>query len=853
MFSIYSESTCPILIVCIYLPPNISHNSLDLLCDLFEHTTTLPFQHKIIGGDFNLPQINWNDHPSDSRFSRLLSTLSTNNWFQCVNCPTRLNHTLDLLFTNGCYLSDCSALNSSFGSDHKLISVKLNLFKSPSYSPYLLSESSIINWIEFAAAIRKSDWNTFFLTDDVSTASSLFYCCFQHCIHVSSYLLHKRNRVSSPSDIPLHHAIRLDKLQANFLETNDFYFYFQYSQVLHEIVSSHTSHLIDIEKKAFLSNNKSQKLSKIWKFRTNYNNYVYELQNSQGQLIVDPNVTCEIFADFFSKSFTNNSGSTLNNNNLLPPTSINNLITVNFTLASVSSQIRKLKLSFHPGPDGISSAMIKLGGPDIPLLLMNLFNLSMIKSYFPDEWKISIVIPRFKKGPRTRVENYRPIHHTPIISRLMERIIKDKLFDHLTQNNLLYANQHGFLRFRSCNTCHLDFFNLLTNCFDSRKAIVVIYLDINKAFDKVPHDLLVEKIKSFGIGNPLLNWFAHYFPHRSFKVNINGHFSKPYPLTSGVVQGSVLGPLLFLLYINDMFPPQFSGKPFLFADDIKLVYTFNPPFNNECSDQIQSDLNLLDSWCNLWCMKFTTSKCNVLTHGCYIPPNCLSLHGSYIPFNSQVRDLGLSYSTLLNFSDHINSLVAKARYLSNLLFRKIHTRNARVLLFKTTVRPLLEYSSLIFSNLNKCDRLAIERVQRSFTKLLYGSSNSISYRDRCTSLHLDPLWLRRLKINLAFVFRLSHCSAYSTDTSLSFRPCSQYALRNTKCTFYIPFSRSTYRSKFFLIKYLVIWNSLPSNVRESSNLSIFKHNLCQFANVENLASMHNVTPDFAFEQGLLDI
>ena len=183
----------------------------------------------------------------------------------------------------------------------------------------------------------------------------------------------------------------------------------------------------------------------------------------------------------------------------------------------------------------------------------------------------------------------------------------------------------------------------------------------------------------------------------------------------------------------------------------------------------------------------------------------------------------------------------------------MHTQKARIVLFKSTIRPLLEYCSLVFSSMSTLDRRTIENVQRSFTKSIFGCSSALTYRQRCVKTNLEPLWLRRLKLNLTFLFRLTHLSAYSNNPSIHFRPEPPYAIRNSNHTFSVPRTRSSLRTNFFLIKYLKIWNSLPSEIRSSENLSDFKHRLNTHLTIERLSDSYNCPLDLAFESGILGV
>ncbi|WP_432422650.1 RNA-directed DNA polymerase [Streptococcus dysgalactiae] len=478
------------------------------------------------------------------------------------------------------------------------------------------------------------------------------------------------------------------------------------------------------------------------------------------------------------------------------------------------------------------------------IILLNLFNLSMKYSIYPSQWKLSVIMPLHKKGPLHDPSCYRPINHTPIVSRLMERIVKGQIVTYLLSRNLINDGQHGFLKTRSCVTCQLDFLNLITTVADSGKAFITIFLDMTKAFDRVPHSLLIAKIRMFGIVDPLLSWLASYLAMRFQKVNVNGHLSQPLPVTSGVIQGSVLGPLLFLLYIDDVFPVIRYGTPFLFADDIKIVYPFEPSSLNNTLSNIAHDLASLDTWCNSWSMSFSAAKSSILTYKCIIPSGSLILNGSALNCNPLVRDLGLHYSCTFNFSEQATFQIAKAKRTIGLIHRTFRIRESKLLVYSSHARPLLEFCPVIFSHMLKSDRIALEKVQRSFTKHLVGFSSPLNYKERCELLHLEPLWLRRLKLNLCFLFNLLHGRSHSL-TKLNVCPSTSYPLRHRGLTLPVPRSRLAFRHKFFTIVYSSLWNKLPIAVRSCSSLFQFKAALHKLLDVEYVVHATNSHIDIA--------
>ncbi len=282
-----------------------------------------------------------------------------------------------------------------------------------------------------------------------------------------------------------------------------------------------------------------------------------------------------------------------------------------------------------------------------------IFEKSMTERKLPEIWKKANVSAIFKKGPRQKPENYRPISLTSVPGKLMERLIRDKIVSHMTENNIFSPVQHGFVKGKSCTTQLLEFLEEISEAIDNGDDVDIIYLDFCKAFDKVPHQRLLLKLEHYGIIGEIKDWVQDFLADRVQRVVINGAKSDWRKVTSGIPQGSVLGPILFLIYINDL-PDEMTNCIKLFADDSKLFSSVN---NRGQADELQQDLNTAETWARKWQMEFNTKECKHLNIGKKDINQTYKMHTTsgvteVIKVNSE-NDLGVIIDTNLNFSEHI--------------------------------------------------------------------------------------------------------------------------------------------------------------------------------------------------------
>ena len=325
----------------------------------------------------------------------------------------------------------------------------------------------------------------------------------------------------------------------------------------------------------------------------------------------------------------------------------------------------------------------------------------------------------------------------------MEKILRDSMVKHLLTNDLFSRHQHGFMYAKSCVTNLLEVLDIVTEALSDGDAAILILLDFAKAFDRVTHAFLLHKLAGYGFSADLINWITNFLSNRKQRVVMGDVYSDWVDVLSGVPQGSVIGPLLFLIYINDL-PDVVNNFCKLFADDSQLVARIR---NIQDFNSVQSDLDSLAIWSNLWCMDFNINKCSTLKFGSnktYLQNNftMADKYGNRLSIiDSRVeRNLGVMFDDKLKWSNHIQHIALKANTTLGILRKTFKKWNASlfVKLYTSTVRPILEYCAPIWNSISKQDIQQLEKVQRRATKLV-PQIRSLNYKSRLANLGLTTL------------------------------------------------------------------------------------------------------------------
>ena len=331
------------------------------------------------------------------------------------------------------------------------------------------------------------------------------------------------------------------------------------------------------------------------------------LLSDTGRLIDSPQEMSEEFNRYFSSVFTaENVKNMPAAEQMFVGRDEEALLNVVISEGTILEKLKKLREDKAPGDDGIMSRVMHQLQDQLVEPLKLMFEQSMQDGEVPNDWRSANVTPIFKKGSRCQVGNYRPVSLTSQISKLLESIIRDAIVKHLERNELIKSSQHGFRSGRSCLSNLLYFMDNVTKCVERGESVDVIFLDFAKAFDKVPHQRLLQKLQSHGIRGRVWSWVSEWLKNRKQRVCLNGQTSSWLSVMSGVPQGSVLGPILFLVFINDL-DSGIINWILKFADDTKL---FGPVPDSSARDLLQKELDKLVKWSEDWQMMFSEEKCN---------------------------------------------------------------------------------------------------------------------------------------------------------------------------------------------------------------------------------------------------
>ena len=548
---------------------------------------------------------------------------------------------------------------------------------------------------------------------------------------------------------------------------------------------------------------------------------------SDDNLVTDAAGKADVLNRQFSSVFTQEQINTMPDKGASP---YPNLPKITITRNGVEALLQKVKPKKASGPDLIPARFLHEMAEPLSAVLSFIFQQSLDSGTVPDDWRTANVVPIFKKGDRGLASNYRPVSLTALACKTMEHIVVSSILDHLDAHNILSDLQHGFRAKRSCETQLTITTQDLASALNRHRQVDMAVLDFSKAFDKVPHQRLLHKLRYYGVTDSALAWIGSFLSGRSQQVVVDGAMSSQCPVLSGVPQGTVLGPLLFLLFINDI-ADDINSTIRLFADDCLLYREILTP---EDSIMMQRDLDTLHQWSERWQMAFNTDKCFIMRVTLArknITQHQYTMNGSVLTMTNDITYLGVVLNNKLQWDSQVNKMCAKSQRLLGFLRRNMYGCPAAVKerTYMTLVRPLVEYCSPVWSphlkkHINKVER--VQRVAARFvTRRPYRRSAPDSVTALVTSLGWDTLETRRHKASLTSLYKMvdGHVAIPETYHPAP-KPHRQTRLSNTRQFFHRQADVNAYKYAF-IQRTIPLWNQLSDSIVTSPSVNCFKQRL----------------------------
>ena len=792
-------------------------------------------------GDLNLDGIDWElGYSTNSLYTNFLDTFNDLGLCQLITSPTHyMGNILDVLLTDHPSLVNNVVVhdrNEFIKSDHMFISFEVKLkvkrLRKQRRSIYNFSKA---NWDALNDDLLRVDWDSGLLhCTDIFNAWSIFKTILTALCDKHIPKIKVKSKGHPPwFDSEIHNLCRKkERYRKAFKESSNPSSEAKYKncrkEIKKKIKEKMRANFEDDTNPACLS-------KKFWSYVKSSSNTsrIPDIISSKGIFRSDPADKANLFNDYFCEQFSRPSSYNIdidyNENDPFKDFRIN--------FRTVRSILKSLNSNKSCGPDGISGKILKKCAFSLAYPLSLLFNLSYNLGEMPLEWKLANVVPVHKKGDKSLVENYRPISLTCLIMKVFEKCVRDELISVCLDR--IHSSQHGFLPGKSCTTQLIPFVDNLALSLNNCNRTDVVYFDFAKAFDSVNHDIILHKLKfSFNVDGAMLKFLKAYLQGRKQRVVVDQTMSTDANVVSGVPQGSILGPLLFVLFINDMHSVISPGTNIaLYADDTKI---WRQIFSDTDSDILNDDIAALQLWASSNLMRFHPKKCKVVSI-CH-KDKLLSVLPFYnfpyfigdnvLDYCEFENDLGVHIHEKLNWNTQYNDLLSKATQRFNLLRRTCHfvnNKRHKRALYLTMVRSIFEHGNTIWAPTSETIINRFESIQKRAIKWILGEQfynyTKEYYTQQLMDLDILPLAQKFVYNDMVMFYKIMNnlipvsLPPYIISRSNT-RSCTSGRTLGIDSDLVNQPIKNVFGRSFFP-RCISTWNHLPMATKTSDNINVF--------------------------------
>lgn len=816
-----------ILICVLYRPEGSIINFRENIDDLLLNVT-VQYNHVLLLGDINI------DHLAAT--NPIVDTFAAYDFIQLITQPTRITQTsqktIDVIYCN-CpqFLTSSGVLNTDLISDHSLIFCNLNVYCDKSKPKFITyRDYKNFNLDQFLNDLNGIRWNDIFLINNINNKIKFLSDNIVDLFDKHAPLRTSRiSKAYSPwlTSVVKHLMKLRDKALQKFKRTRSIVDWEYYKSLRNLTLSS-----IRREKKSFINNliaNNEHRT--LWKTFRKFN----IVQNKNKSIPCTLTSPTEINKNFLSVYTP--PGAQPESCEYYKTHMLNEELNFGFTLTTIDDVhaiIDSLKSNAF-GYDAINAKMLKLCSSVICPHITHIVNCCLEAGYFPDIWKIAIVTPLAKITDPKRYEDLRPISILPTLSKILEKVVYKQVYSYIDTSKIIPPIQSGFRAGYSTTTAMLNLIDNVIRDRDLGLYTVLVSLDYSKAFDKIDHDLLCAKLDHIGFDNISLNFFQSYLRNRYQMVSCNNEFSDLGLITSGVPQGSILGPLMFIIYIFDINSIIQHSNIQNYADDTQLYQSFQPCDIAILNQKINVDLQSIYDYSLQHNLKLNSDKCNFIVFGGNKFKETIkndikiTIKQTQLKQCDHIKILGFTLDENIRFRNHVSSIIKKCYVPLKLIYQNINILNFKVRkkLCETLVMSIVKYGLIVYySCLDVYNKNRVQRIQNYCCRLIY----NLRKYDHVSRNIYELLWL---KISFLYNFTLANMIYSITSTStppyLKEKLIPRNSLHSVDLRNTAHFSMARFRSAMFQRSFsfnsVHVYNDIPQWIKDQKNKVRFKSEL----------------------------